>query len=498
MNNRRGFTLIEILVVITVIAIISSIALMTYTKTQQQSRDSQRSVSATIVVEGLEKYYSQNGEYPSVAKMIATNATTPKNLLGLSSLESFVAPRSADGTTTNIWKTGTASSTNPLTYSANTDNSASCLTGNTATDVCTDFKVQYYNEKTNSVETIVSRNVAVAPPVIPPPTTPSAPTVTVTLSGSNALATSSTVTCVGSASPEYTSRNRTNDNVTWSAYTAWSTTKTASTAAAEGSKYGFQFKARCIDGSLISSEATSTESTYIRPISTPAVTTLSHSVSGNTSTWSWPAISCPAGTTDMYSVNRGTDYDTTSNISWLGYVTDQAGLTWARDTSSQGYQYTAVMHAKCTSAYISSGWSAESNYSQYIRPVAAPGGAYNWGYGIYSSRTIYRWVWTEPTCGPGTGSSFQWDGYIGTDNNAGGTRMYWLDKGPYNVYWYGATAPSFQDYGWYNGGVLDLNFNGASTPTAIDVYARIKYRCQNPATLRTTEGVWTQSPRYTT
>ena len=495
MNNRRGFTLIEILVVITVIAIVSSIALMTYTKTQQQSRDSQRSVSATIVVEGLEKYYSENGEYPSIAKMIATNATTPKNLLGLSSLESFVPPRSADGTTTNIWKTGAASSTNPLTYSANTDTSASCLTGNTATDVCTDFKVQYYVEKTNSVETIVSRNVAVAPPVIPPPTTPSAPTVTVALSGSNALATSSTVTCVGSASPEYASRNRTNDSATWTAYTAWSTTQTASTAAAQGSKYGFQFKARCIDGSLISSEATSTEGTYIRPISAPAVTALSHSVSGSTSTWSWPAVACPAGTNDIYAINRGTDYDTSGAIGWLGWTADQATLAWTRDTSSQGYEYTAVMRAKCTTTYATSGWSAESNYSQYIRPVATPGSATNWGYSIAAGRAYFRWTWTEPACGPGTSRSWMWDGYVGDVNNANGWNMYWLDKGPYYHYWYGASAPSYQDPGWYTGAVLDLDLLNGSTPYGIDVYARLKHRCMNPATQRQAQGAWNQSPQ---
>jgi hypothetical protein len=264
-------------------------------------------------------------------------------------------------------------------------------------------------------------------------------------------------------------------------------------------KYGFQFKAHCIDGSLTSADSPiSNEGTYVRPISAPTATALTNSTSGNNTTWSWSAVSCPAGTTAYYAINRGNDYDTTGNIGWQGWTADQTGLTWLRDTSSQGYNYTSVMRAKCGTAYTTSGWSAESNYSSYLRPVSAPGGANNWGYSVINSRTTYQWTWAEPGCGVGTAKSFQWDGYIGDVNNANGWNMYWTDKGPYYHYWYGASAPSYQDYTWYTGPVLQLSFNGASTPYGIDVYARIKYRCQNPQTLRTAEGGWTQSPGYST
>lgn len=493
MAYKRGFTLIEIIVVITVISIIATLSVAGYVNLQKDSRDTQRKASAVVVSESLEKYFSKNGEYPNVSSMTASDANSVKQLLGMTSIKSLISPSAPANSTANIWGTGTASSTNPLTYSPDTDTATACLTGS---GVCADFEIQYYLEKTNTFGSIVSRNKSLAPP---PPNAPSAPTVTIAFTSPNVVATSNVVTCISPAAPQYAYRSRTNDNATWSAYSSWSTTRTASTAAAQGVKYGYQFKARCLDGTNASADSPiSAEATYIHPVSAPTITALTNSSTSTTTTWSWPAVTCAAGTTAYYAVNRGTDYDTTGAIGWQGYTADQTGTTYARDTTSQGYNYTSVVRAKCGTTYAMSGWSAESNYSSYLRPVVAPGGASNWAYAILNSRTIYRWTWTEPACGQGTARSFQWDNYVGDVNNANGWNMYWTDKGPYYHYWYGASAPSFQDPGWYTGPTLDMDYRGASTPGGIDVYARIKYRCQNPQTLRTAEGAWTQSPNYWT
>lgn len=490
MKFRRGFTLIEITVVIAVIGIIASLSIVGYINLQKSSRDTQRSTSATVVSESLEKYFSKHGEYPSVPDVTNTNANTVKQLLGITNINSLIDPNNTSSSTTNLWKAGDASVTNKLTYAPNTDTLPSCTT---ASGACTDYRIQFYEEKTNTVETIFSRNKSLAPP---PPATPTAPTVAV---GPSVVATSTAVTCVAPATAQYAYRSRTNDSATWSAYSSWGTATTASTTAAQGVKYGYQFKARCIDGTNASAESpASNEGTYIHPINTPTITSLTNSTSGNITTWSWPAVSCPAGTTAWYRINRGNDYDTSGAIGWQGWTADQTGTTWQRDTSAQGYNYTAVIRARCASAFTTSGLSAESNYSHYLRPVAAPGGAYNWAYAVLNSRTIYRWTWAEPGCGPGTARAYQWDNYIGDVNNANGWNMYWADKGPYYHYWYGASAPSRQDPGWYTTPQLDMEYNGSSTRSGVDVYARIKYRCQNPQTLRTAEGAWTQSPNYWT
>lgn len=269
MNNRRGFTIIEVLVVIVVLGIMTTLSAIGYVTLQKQSRDTQRMTSAVVVSESLEKYFLDNGEYPSVPKVTDANVSTVKQLLKINNIDSFINP-GLPGSTVNIWETGSATATNMITYSPNTDTDPNCQTGSTATDVCIDYKIEYYKEKTGTTETIISRNKAIAPPVIPPPAAPAVPTITVVLSGSNVLATSSIVTCTSPTSPQYAYRSRVNDGA-WSAYSAWGATRTASTPASQGFKHGYQFKARCIDGSLIGAEsAASTEGTYIHPIATPA------------------------------------------------------------------------------------------------------------------------------------------------------------------------------------------------------------------------------------
>lgn len=154
MQKYNGFTLIELLVVIAVIGILSILTIIGYISVQKQSRDSQRAASAVVVAEGLEKYHAQNGAYPAVKRVTASDANAVKQLLKLSDIKSLAT----SGTTTNAWKAGTATATNKLTYTSNTDASNMCLTGLSVDDTCSDFKLQYYNEDTGTVVTILNRN----------------------------------------------------------------------------------------------------------------------------------------------------------------------------------------------------------------------------------------------------------------------------------------------------------------------------------------------------
>jgi prepilin-type N-terminal cleavage/methylation domain-containing protein len=270
MKSKKGFTLVELIVVIAILGILTTIAVFNYLSVQRQARDEQRASDATVVSESLEKYFADNGEYPSVAKVTSSDGNAVKQLLGLTGLDSLLAPF-ATGGTTNSWKAGSANGTNTVTYSGNTDTSASCNTGTAATDSCTDFKIQYFNEQDGTVVTIYSRNKSVAVNIVEREgvVAPDAPTVNVTLSGSNALATATPVTCQVGGTANYAFQRRTNDGA-WGAWTAWSSTNTNSVAAAQGSKYGARAKAQCVvSGTPSGDSATSAEDTYIRPISTP-------------------------------------------------------------------------------------------------------------------------------------------------------------------------------------------------------------------------------------
>jgi prepilin-type N-terminal cleavage/methylation domain-containing protein len=502
MKSKSGFTIVEVILTVVIVGILAGISIFSFLKVQQQAQDNQRSTNATLISESLEKYFQKNGEYPSVATVTNGSASAAQTSLGLTSLDNLINPSAAGGSNVNIWKSGAASANNRLTYSGNTDVSSTCMTATGATSVCTDYKIQYYKEDTGTVETIYSRNKSstvsntiASNQQIAPPATPS---LTVALNGANVLATAGAVTCQPGATLQYAFLSRINDG-SWTTG-AWAASNTASTAATQGVKYGYQVKSQCVLNGVSSPDsALASERTYIHPINTPGTIALGNSSTAPTTTWSWTAYSCPAGTTAYYTIASGNDYDTSGAQNWwMGWSADQTGASWARGTLGQGYNYAAKAKVRCASAFTTSAWGAESNTSTYLRPIDAPGLASGWSYSPINGRTEYDWWWAEPACGQGTARYWQWDAYIGDVNNGGGTRMYWRDKGPYNHYWYGATAPSWQDPGWYTGNNLGLTFDGASTNTGIDVYARILYKCQNPDTQRNAVGSWSQSPGYST
>lgn len=60
----RGFTLVEVAVVVAVIAILASLSVMAFNQIQKQSRDGKRKADITALQTLFEKYYQINGKYP--------------------------------------------------------------------------------------------------------------------------------------------------------------------------------------------------------------------------------------------------------------------------------------------------------------------------------------------------------------------------------------------------------------------------------------------------
>ena len=63
---RPAFSLIEILVVITIIAILTSVATASFTKAQQKGRDAKRKGDLKAVQQALELFYQTKGKYPPI------------------------------------------------------------------------------------------------------------------------------------------------------------------------------------------------------------------------------------------------------------------------------------------------------------------------------------------------------------------------------------------------------------------------------------------------
>lgn len=301
---------------------------------------------------------------------------------------------------------------------------------------------------------------------------PSGLTISAAMSGTNAVGTAAGGTCGTGATIERQIRYHstpTSTNGSWSSYTSGAT---RAVGALQGHKYTFQQQARCTAGSSNSAWVTSGEATTVRPINTPSTPIVTVSTSGNTTTWSWNATSCPSGTTARYQYQSTADWGYTS--AWNGPYSSYTTNSW--NTTSQGYEYTRSVQTHCYTVHDTSSWS-NSGIRSYLRPIATPAAPTNFSHSMAADRRTSLFTWTAPTCGPGTvGESeswFYWDGSL-HDHFARG-------------YWAAAMAPSYSSH---PGGVAQPGHS---------LRAESRYICVNQTTGRT--GSWGprgSSPTYNT
>ncbi len=124
MNKKNGFTLFELLVSISIIAILTAIATMSFSGAQKKARDSRRIQDMNAVQKAAEQYYSfSNYVYPSdTSAWVATNGQTI--------LDIFPADPKGTGWTGYVYNAGT-------TYCA-----CAALennTGNSTSNICATF-----------------------------------------------------------------------------------------------------------------------------------------------------------------------------------------------------------------------------------------------------------------------------------------------------------------------------------------------------------------------
>lgn len=72
---KKGFTIIELLVSIAVIAILAAITIVSYTSIQQRSRDTQRSGDIVQLKIAIEKYHAEKGAYPPACTAVNTGCS---------------------------------------------------------------------------------------------------------------------------------------------------------------------------------------------------------------------------------------------------------------------------------------------------------------------------------------------------------------------------------------------------------------------------------------
>ena len=126
-SKQKGFTIVELLIVIVVIGILAAISIVAYNNVTQKARDDQRISDARNIINAAASYQAENGSWPTTAQL---------------------------GTYTTIKLSGTASSR--LNSSGTVDNSTKDSLYLYSTCGTTGAEVEYYKEATSEVQSLAT------------------------------------------------------------------------------------------------------------------------------------------------------------------------------------------------------------------------------------------------------------------------------------------------------------------------------------------------------
>jgi prepilin-type N-terminal cleavage/methylation domain-containing protein len=166
---RRGFTVVEIIITITIMGILLTLAVVSLTSSQVNSRDTERKGDIEALATHLETFYRNGsdtspnpGRYPSTA--ITSNETALRNALRDIDIKSVIAPGSAGmsatlAPATNATQTTTGVAPQPTitqyVYQPLQSNNTLC---SNETQECRKFNIYYRLEADNTVYMVTSKN----------------------------------------------------------------------------------------------------------------------------------------------------------------------------------------------------------------------------------------------------------------------------------------------------------------------------------------------------
>jgi len=336
----RGFTIIELLVVVAVMGILATIGLVSFARVQSDARDSQRSSRITTIAESLEKYYDKYGTYPSCAAMAATPSTVTTTTLKNLDPSVLTAPKATSGTNSILAACAELSTTDAYAYKG----------GGCTADGCLQYTLKYLEESTGNPISLLSRHRLPAPNL---PTN----LVAVTTSSASIDVSWSPV----SGADSYTLQRDTNSSFTGPTITDPASTPFTSSSLSQGIKYYYRVNATNENGA----SGWSTTANATTTIDAPAAPVVTANTVPPTTTWSWPAVSCAAGTTARYQYK----YTVTPPGTDPGW-TAIAGSPVAFTTIVIGELYTVAVQAQCYTIETTSAWGVSGSAS--YTPIAPP------------------------------------------------------------------------------------------------------------------------------
>lgn len=162
--RRSGFTLIEVLVTITIMAVLLIIAVFVIRGGEANARDNERKTDVSTIAQQLETYYTSGsdtttviGQYPGLDQVANNEATTKATLRDLD-WKTLRAPGVADASPMSLIAASTNTAQTPTTsqyiYQPLTSTGALCTTTSTG---CRKFVI-YYALENGGTQTVMSKN----------------------------------------------------------------------------------------------------------------------------------------------------------------------------------------------------------------------------------------------------------------------------------------------------------------------------------------------------
>lgn len=168
MRHQRGFTLVELVIVITIMSILLVLAVVNLRSSQVTARDQERKTDVENIARGLEGFYTNNGsgaDYPStyIGDSATTDDTVKSDLRNID-IKSLQAPGVAAGTRSLISATNATETTAGVApqptitqyvyQPIQLDNSLCTL----VTQECRRYNLYYRLEGDNTVYKVSSKN----------------------------------------------------------------------------------------------------------------------------------------------------------------------------------------------------------------------------------------------------------------------------------------------------------------------------------------------------
>ncbi len=153
-KDSKGFTIVELLIVIVVIGILALLVIVTYTGIQQKARNAKRSTDMSAIQTQLEAFYQTNGYYPNLTDLNSTTWVTA-NLRSLDQI-ALIDPSNASQSMTLLG----APAAKSYSYAALNASGSTCDGASPADQACASYAlITTYEGQVNGTSTLTKNNL---------------------------------------------------------------------------------------------------------------------------------------------------------------------------------------------------------------------------------------------------------------------------------------------------------------------------------------------------